>query len=76
MAPLAPVLRGEGLGVRGSWKPSKTPHSQPFSPEYRGEEGKTRSAVHALGLDDPVLAMPPGQVTLVFGGSVATEGDL
>ncbi len=41
-SPLAPVLRGEGLGVRGerqdTTKPS-TPHPQPLSPEYRGEGG-------------------------------------
>ena len=37
LKPLAPVLRGEGYGVRGSWKRHKTPHPRPLSPEYRGE---------------------------------------
>ena len=34
-SPLAPVLGGEGLGVRG--KKTQTPHPRPLSPEYRGE---------------------------------------
>ncbi len=40
LAPLSPVLRGEGLGVRGETQGSVlvlTPHPQPLSPEYRGE---------------------------------------
>ncbi len=36
-APLSPVLRGEGLGVRGSAFQSSIPSPQPLSPEYPGE---------------------------------------
>ncbi len=39
-APLAPVLRGEGSGVRGARQntaPRLAPHPRPLSPEYRGE---------------------------------------
>src|SRR5205823_2562331 len=35
--PLAPVLRGEGSGVRGFAGASRTPSPQPLSPEYGGE---------------------------------------
>ena len=35
--PLAPVLGGEGPGVRGFSSAIQTPHPQPLSPEYRGE---------------------------------------
>ncbi len=40
IAPLSPVLRGEGSGVRGEPLSSVlalTPHPRPLSPEYRGE---------------------------------------
>jgi hypothetical protein len=49
LSPLAPVLGGEGSGVRG-WNQAATstlleicptpPHPQPLSPEYRGEGSK------------------------------------
>src|SRR5207249_4045432 len=44
LLPLAPVLRGEGMGVRGSESPSSSPpYPQPLSPESeeRGEECPT-----------------------------------
>ena len=36
-SPLAPVLRGEGPGVRGFRGGRQTPSPQPLSPEYGGE---------------------------------------
>ena len=37
--PLAPVLGGEGFGVRGLSEPSRAedPHPRPLSLEYKGE---------------------------------------
>jgi glycosyltransferase involved in cell wall biosynthesis len=37
LSALSPVVRGEGLGVRGEVSEIRTPHSQPLSADHRGE---------------------------------------
>jgi hypothetical protein len=55
MVPLAPVLRGEGSGVRGSSSPeSRSSNEEPLtpalSPEYRGEGGRPGSTLLAFAM--------------------------
>jgi hypothetical protein len=59
--PLSPVLRGEGLGVRGMASESITPHPRPLSPEYRGE-GRNVVALSAPETDAPRRASRPRHV--------------
>src|SRR5438067_603443 len=67
--PLAPVLGGEGLGVRGHGLPRNSPpHPQPLAPEYGGEGSKMsggipwQTAALRIGLRNAILApnSPPG----------------
>ena len=69
-APLAPVLRGEGLGVRGPepvenqvrFFRAQTPHPQPLSPKYLGEGRQT-----PLFDTHHILAFAVGKPSEAFG---------
>jgi chemotaxis protein methyltransferase WspC len=53
--PLAPVLRGEGLGVRGKRLRQSNPLTPTLSPEYRGE-GESKSVARSSIAPDALLA--------------------